>query len=99
MDPVKAWRHSFGAVQALAFGTGPVGGRLREAYFEHLKLVSPNPDVPPALQEEHQQLMMELHRLYPTRRVRHVDRQRATELARQVVAFYDKLLKAFQAAT
>lgn len=94
MDPVKAWRHSFSAIKALAFGRESVGDRLREAYFEHLKLISPNPDVPPELQNEHRELMAELGRLYPTRRARKVDKEKAAQLARQVVAFYDRLLKA-----
>lgn len=93
MDPIKAWRHSFSAVKALAFGNESVSGRLREAYFEHLKFISSNPDVPPALQDEHRELMAELGRLYPTRRVRKVDKDEAAHLARRVVAFYDNLLK------
>ncbi|BAU49144.1 hypothetical protein SVA_2596 [Sulfurifustis variabilis] len=94
MDPVKAWRHSFSAVKALALGRESVGDRLREAYFEHLKFISSNPDVPPALQDEHRELLGELGRLYPTRRVRKVDKDKAAQLAKRVVSFYDRLLKA-----
>lgn len=93
MDRIKAWRHAFGAVQALSLGTNPVADRLRDAYFEHLKLISPNPDVPVELQVEYRELMTELGRLYPSRRIRKVDKERASQLALQVLAFYNELVK------
>lgn len=98
MDQIRTWRHTFGAVQALSFGTKPVGDRLRDAYFEHLKLISPNPDVPLDLQAEYQQLMSELGRLYPNRRVRKVEKEQGRQLALEVVAFYEKLLKTLRVA-
>lgn len=67
MDEIRAWRHTFGAVQALSLGAAAVGERLCEAYFEHLRLISPNPGVPAELQAEYHELMGRLQRLYPSR--------------------------------
>jgi hypothetical protein len=97
MDGIRAWRPTFGAV-ALSLGGLLIDERLREAYFEHLKLIAPNPEVPVELQAHYRDLMGQLERLYPSRRRRRVANEEASEIAKQLIAFYDNLLRSRRAA-
>ena len=91
MELITIWRHLFSAVLQLGSGEGPIEERLRDAYRNHLRKVSPNPGLPPHLQGDYRQLMGALSALYSEEQA--IDRKTATRLAKQVVAIYDRLTR------
>jgi hypothetical protein len=91
MDLITTWRHLFSAVLGLGSDQGPVDRRLREAYLGGLKRVSPNGGLPDPIRGDYEKLMAELDDLF--KGAAPVDLKRASRLAKQVVAIYDRVTK------
>lgn len=95
MDLITAWRHLFSAVLTLGADQGTVDQRLREAYVGGLSRVSPNPGLPDPIREDYDKLMAELADLFEGGQSP-IDTRRASQLAKRVVAIYDRVTKELQ---
>lgn len=94
MDLITTWRHLFSAVLRLGSDQGTVDERLREAYRGSLSQIPNNPGLPVSLHKDYEQLMAELADLFNG--ADPVDAKRASRLAKQVVAIYDRVAKEVQ---
>ena len=87
---IRTWRQVFSAVLALSCMTGPVGERLRYAYWHHLKELPIDRPLPEDLRAELERLLDDLAQAFPAPDARGEPPQ-ATELAQRLVALYDRL--------
>ena len=94
MDVITTWRHLFAAVLGLVSEQGTVDQRLREAYLGGLSRISGNPGLPEHLQGDYEKLMTELADLFAEPGP--VDVKRASQLAKRVVALYDRVTRELQ---
>jgi hypothetical protein len=90
-DLLTNWRHLFAAVLVLGADEGAIDERLQQAYRGALSRISRNPGLPIHLFGEFEALMKDIEDLYAT--PGDVETKRASQLAKRVVALYDRITK------
>jgi len=90
MDNQAIKRHLFTAVHMLGSDEGTVDVRLRKVYDGQLRHLMERLTLPHDIRQDYEQLMTDLARLFAEQST--VDPDRASLLARRVVAFYQQVM-------
>lgn len=101
-NPLHAWQVLFSAVLILASGTGTIQERLAQAYEAGLHNLLAEPDLPQSIKNDVHTLASQIQTLLlgnarqqPVHAMRdailRIDHRAAAEIARRIVATYDKI--------
>lgn len=88
-----ALQRLYQAVLALASEEGKIEERLRVAYFDHLRVISPS-SLPAEVRGEWESIRTELDGMYSaTDGAKGVDGLRAVDLAQRILLVYDSMIR------